>query len=132
MEITVVTKKAQEIVDITDEVNVMVRKKKIKDGLCHVFIAHTTCAVTTMDLDPGTDSDFLDAIAKIFPKGKYRHPHDPSHVGEHIMASIIGPDVSISIKNGELALGTWQRIVLVELSGPRERNLHVDIMTNLS
>lgn len=121
------TKKRQEIVDVTDSVSEIITKKKITDGICTVTVAHTTCAVTTMDLDPGTDEDFLDAIEKMFPKGEYRHPHDPSHVGEHIMASIVGPSVSIPIKNGELVLGTWQRIVLVELSGPRERNLSVEI-----
>src|SRR5581483_7304585 len=96
----------------------------------NVFAAHTTCALTTADLDPGTDEDLLDALHKIIPKLKYRHPHDPSHehVHSHLASSIIGPGVTIPVKEGRLALGTWQRIVLIELDGPRERTV---IVTNL-
>ena len=128
MRISVRTKGKKEIVDITENLNVLVSKENFKEGLCNLFILHTTCALTTMDLDPGTDIDFLEAIEKMFPKGSYRHPHDPSHVGEHIMASIIGPSVSVPVSTGKLILGTWQRVVLVELSGPRERNIQVNFV----
>ena len=128
MEISVRTKGKKEIVDITENLNVLVSKENFKEGLCNLFILHTTCALTTMDLDPGTDIDFLEAIEKMFPKGSYRHPHDASHVGEHIMASIIGPSVSVPVSTGKLILGTWQRVVLVELSGPRERNIQVNFV----
>ncbi|OGM02388.1 hypothetical protein A2115_02900 [Candidatus Woesebacteria bacterium GWA1_41_8] len=120
------TKARRQIVDITSEINRSVSRAKVREGICHVFVLHTTCAVTTADLDPGTDEDFLDAIGKMFPKGLYRHPHDPSHVGEHIMSSIIGPSLNIPVSSGKLDLGTWQRVILVELSGPRERNIQVD------
>jgi len=128
MRITVISKNKKEIVDITEKLNALASKENIKDGLCHAFILHTTCALTSMDLDPGTDVDFLEAVEKMFPKGSYRHPHDPSHVGEHIMASIIGPSVSVPVSGGKLNLGAWQRVVLVELSGPRERNIQVDFV----
>jgi secondary thiamine-phosphate synthase enzyme len=119
------TDKEKEIVDITDEINSKLKNSNLSDGFCQVFVAHTTCALTTADLDPGTDEDFLDAIEKIFPKGNYRHPHNPTHVGDHIMSSIIGQSVTVPVKNNELILGTWQRIVLVELNGPKERNIVV-------
>ncbi len=127
MEIQIVTKKHKQVVDITDVINNFLSKKKFLIGVCHVFVAHTTCAVTTMDLDPGTDEDFLDAITKMFPKGDYRHPHDPSHVGEHIMASLIGSSTTVPIKYGKFVLGTWQKVVLVELSGPRKRQLILEV-----
>ncbi len=120
---SVSTEKRKEVVDITDQVNQLLSKNKVKNGLCHLFVTHTTCCLTTADLDPGTDKDMLEAIEKIFPKGNYRHPHNPSHVGEHIMSSIIGCSLSIPVKNGKLVLGIWQRIVLIELSGPREREI---------
>ena len=123
MEIIVKTSKQKEIIDLTDKINSFLIKESSKDGLCHMFVAHTTCAITTADLDPGTDLDFLEAIKKMFPEGKYRHPHDPDHVGEHIMSSIIGSSVIVPVKDGKLVLGTWQQVVLVELSGPRERKL---------
>lgn len=120
---SVSTKERKEVVDITDQVNQFLIKSKAKNGLCHLFVTHTTCCLTTADLDPGTDKDMLEAIEKIFPKGNYRHPHNPSHVGEHIMSSIIGCSLSVPVKNGRLVLGIWQRIVLIELSGPREREI---------
>jgi len=94
-------------------------------SFCLVFVAHTTCAITTADLDPGTDLDLLDAVWEMIPKLNYRHPHNPAHVPAHLASSIIGPSVSIPVENGELILGTWQRIILVELDGPRERELVV-------
>jgi len=70
----------------------------------------------------------LEAIEKIFPKGNYRHPHNPSHVGDHIMSSIIGPSLAMPIENGKLVLGTWQRVILIELSGPREREIVLEFI----
>jgi secondary thiamine-phosphate synthase enzyme len=81
-------------------------------------------------LDPGTDQDMLDAFEEMLPKLNYRHPHDPSHVGDHIMSSIIGPSVMVHVKNGKLVLGTWQRVVLVEFYGPRDRTLLFSFIKN--
>lgn len=124
------TKTQREVVDITDKVNSFLKKKRAKDGMCHIVVLHTTCALTTADLDPGTDKDLLDAIEKIFPKGKYRHPHDPSHVGDHIMSSIIGSSLSLPVEGGELILGTWQRVVLIEFAGPRERTIALEFISS--
>ena len=86
-------------------------------------ILHTTAAITTADLDPGTDLDMLDMIEKMCPKLEFRHPHNPDHAPDHIMSSIIGSSLSLIINNGELHLGNWQRVVLIELDGSRERNV---------
>lgn len=117
------TNKVKEVVDITNKVNSLLVNPKTRNGICHLFVAHTTCCLTTADLDPGTDLDTLEALEKIFPKGNYRHPHNPAHVGEHIMSSIIGSSLTLPVENGKLVLGTWQRVVLIELSGPRERQI---------
>jgi secondary thiamine-phosphate synthase enzyme len=122
------TKRQKEIVDLTDKVNFFLEKSKIKNGIVSLFVTHTTCCLTTADLDPGTDQDMLEAIEKIFPKGNYRHPHNPSHVGDHIMSSIIGPSLAMPIENGKLVLGTWQRVILIELSGPREREIVLEFI----
>jgi len=121
--INIKTTKRKQIVDITDEVQYYIEKTKIDEGLVNIFILHTTAAITTADLDPGTDQDMLDAFETIVPKLNYRHPHNPAHAGDHIMSSLIGPSVMVPVEDGELQLGTWQRIVLVELDGPRERNI---------
>jgi secondary thiamine-phosphate synthase enzyme len=117
------TIKKKNILDITGRVEAFLRREKVDNGLCHVFAKHTTCAVTTADLDPGTDLDMLDAFEQLIPKLNYRHPHNPEHVPDHIMSTIIGPGVLVPVHTGELLLGTWQRIVLVELDGPRSREL---------
>src|ERR1700691_5442035 len=101
------TTKNKQIVDITDQVQRLLNDRKVQAGVCHVFMAHTTAAVGTADLDPGTDLDMLDAFAALIPKLKYRHPHNPAHVPDHIMSTIIGSSVLVPVEGGELQLGTW-------------------------
>jgi secondary thiamine-phosphate synthase enzyme len=123
--LTISTKQKDQILDIADRVESYLRESHTENGLCTVFVAHTTSAITTADLDPGTDSDFLDALRGMLPHLKYRHPHDPEHAPDHLLSSIIGPSVTVPYANGRLLLGVWQRIVLVELDGPRQRTVHV-------
>ena len=124
-EIVIRTVKEREIIDITREVQSVVREKEIREGVCSLFVLHTTVALTTADLDPGTADDFLDAFEALIPKLQYRHPHNPGHVKDHIMATILGASLTVPIEKGELMLGAWQKIILVELGGPRERNIVV-------
>ena len=126
--ITITTRKKDQIVDITETVETHLREAQTPDGACLVFVSHTTCALTTADLDPGTDLDFLDALRRLLPHISYRHPHDPSHTPDHILSSIFGPSVVFPFRNRKLLLGTWQRIILVELSGPRQRTVHISFM----
>src|ERR1700755_397299 len=105
--ISVKTHKKREVLDITDLIEQQLVKSN--SGVCHLLVLHTTAALTTADLDPGTDLDMLDAFEAIMPKLSYRHPHSPAHAPDHILSSIIGPSVTIPIHNGELNLGTWQR-----------------------
>ena len=83
--------------------------------------------MTTADLDPGTDLDMLDAFEHMIPKLRYRHPHDPAHVPDHILSALIGTSIALPFEKNSLLLGTWQRVVLVELDGPRERELVLTI-----
>lgn len=117
MEIVIVTNNKRQVIDITDEVE----KKLSGDGIVSVFVKHTTAAITTADLDPGTDKDFLDAILAMTPNKKWSHPHNPEHFPDHMWHSIIGPQVTVPFKNGKLKMGTWQRVVLLEFDGPRKR-----------
>lgn len=121
--ISISTSKHREIVDITDEINEELERQNIESGVCNLFLTHTSCALTVADLDPGTDLDLLDAFEAMVPKLKYRHPHDPSHMGDHIMSCAIGVSVTIPFENKELILGTWQRVILVEFNGPRTRTV---------
>ena len=122
--ITISSEAPKQVIDITDRVAGQIPKDH--SGVLHAFVKHTTVGLSTADLDPGgTDLDYLDAFDKLVPKLRFRHPHDPSHMPDHILASLIGPSVSVPVSKGTLELGTWQRIVLFEFSGPREREVVV-------
>jgi secondary thiamine-phosphate synthase enzyme len=117
------TKRKREVVDITEFCRQQLAGKRRETGVCHLFVLHTTAALTVADLDPGTDRDLLDAFEAIVPKLHYRHPHNPGHVGDHILSSLIGTSVCTPVRDGDLLLGTWQRIILVEFDGPRQRQV---------
>lgn len=123
--ITVTTKRKDQVIDITETIENHLRNAPEESGVCVVFAAHTTCALTTADLDPGTDLDLLNALRHLLPQLSYRHPHDPSHTPDHILSSLIGPSLAIPFQNRRLLLGTWQRVILVELDGPRQRTVHM-------
>jgi secondary thiamine-phosphate synthase enzyme len=126
--LTIKTRRKREVVDITDEVERFLGSEdQGRAGICSLFILHTTAALTTADLDPGTDLDMLDAFEAMVPKLRYRHPHNPGHVPDHILSALIGTSVTLPFENGKLLLGTWQRVVLIELDGPRQREVVVTI-----
>ncbi len=122
------TESKKQVIDITDKINQEIEKLEIKEGLINLFLTHTTAALTTADLDPGTDLDYLEFLEKIIPNMQFRHPHDPQHTPDHILSSLIGTSISIPIEDGKLVLGTWQKVILIEFNGPRER----EIVLNLS
>jgi secondary thiamine-phosphate synthase enzyme len=120
--LSVHTPEKRAVIDLTDDLNGVLKTAfPSGDGVCHVAVLHTTAALTTADLDPGTDLDMLDAFEAMVPKLRYRHPHNPAHVPDHILSALIGTSVSLPVHGGRLVLGTWQRVVLVELDGPRKR-----------
>jgi secondary thiamine-phosphate synthase enzyme len=126
--ITVSTRRKDQVIDITENIEEYLHTAEKESGVCVVFAAHTTCALTTADLDPGTDLDLLQALRKLLPQMSYRHPHNPEHAPDHLLSSLIGPSVTIPYVNHRLALGTWQRVILVELDGPRQRTVHISDM----
>src|SRR3990167_11456356 len=107
MKFTIRTNKKDEIIDITDKIASLI--KDAKGGAIVLNVLHTTCGLTTADLDPGTDKDILEALRKMLPKISYRHPHDPSHPDDHILSSIVGTSLALFFENKKLMLGTWQR-----------------------
>ncbi len=126
MELNISTRKKRQVIDLTDEI--AERIPPDFNGVVSILVRHTTAALTTADLDPGTDQDLLDALDKLLPDLDWRHPHNPKHAPDHLLASIIGPGTSIPARNGQLILGTWQRIILLEFDGPRERNIELTLL----
>jgi secondary thiamine-phosphate synthase enzyme len=117
-----------EMVDITAKIQKLVSDSDIKEGICHVFVAHTTAGLTINEnADPSVQADILMVLNKIISdREAYRHGEGNSPA--HIKASLMGPDLSILVKDGSLLMGTWQGIYLCEFDGPRTRKVHLKIM----
>jgi secondary thiamine-phosphate synthase enzyme len=127
IEITISTRQDKQVLDITDRIQDYVSRSGIDAGLCNVFVAHTTAGLTTGESIEGTDEDLMEVLERIIPRIKFRHAHDPSHAPDHMIASIVGASLTIPINSGKLQLGTWQRVLLVECNGPRERKVVVTV-----
>ena len=119
------TTEQKQVIDLTERIQTLIKKDAIKEGLCSVFITHTTAAVTTGEIGEGTEQDLLQIVEQMIPRIRFRHAHDPSHAWSHMASSILGPSLAVPISGGQLTLGTWQSVMLVELDGPRERHVHV-------
>lgn len=122
------TASLKEIVDLTERIQSVIQRAKMREGVCALFVAHTTAALTTGEIGEGTEQDLLEVAEQIIPSIRFRHAHDPSHAWSHMAASILGPSLTLPIVDGRLALGTWQSVMLVELDGPRERTVYVTLL----
>ena len=126
--LSISSRRDKQVIDITDMVEKVVNRAGISEGLCNIFVCHTTAAITTGEAIEGTDEDLMETLEKIIPNIRFRHAHDPAHAPDHMISSIVGASVSIPISGGKLRLGTWQRVLLVECNGPRERECVVIII----
>lgn len=124
------TSSLKQVVDLTDLIEAAIRKAKMQEGLCSVFVTHTTAAVTTGEIGEGTEQDFLQIMEEMIPRIQFRHAHDPSHAWSHMASSILGPSLTVPVSAGKLVLGTWQSVMLVELDGPREREVHLTFLSS--
>ena len=123
--IKVKTQAREELVDITARVREELVSSGIKDGICYVYVPHTTAAVTINEnADPSVKEDILMALRKIVPDSlPYRHSEGNSPA--HVKACLIGSSIKVIIDEGQLALGTWQGIFFCEFDGPRSRNVFI-------
>lgn len=114
------------LVDITHLAVKAVREAEVKEGLCLVYVPHTTAGVTINEnADPDVAADILSALARIVPAGGYRHGEGNSPA--HIKASLVGGSQTVIVHNGSLVLGTWQGIYFCEFDGPRRRKVHIKV-----
>lgn len=127
-EFSIRTKKKQELVDITGRVADVVKQSGVTDGICLVYVPHATAAVAINEnADPNVCEDILEALAGLIPEGKWRHDRIDNNAAAHIKATILGPSETVPVRGGRLRLGTWQSVMLVELDGPRERTVIVEV-----
>jgi secondary thiamine-phosphate synthase enzyme len=120
---TVSTTQRKQCVEITESVREIVRKAKVKSGLCHVMALHATAAIVVNENDdPCIGEDLIAALDRMIPDhAGWQHDRIDNNAQAHIKAAILGPSETIAIEHGDLVLGTWQGIILVELDGPRSR-----------
>ena len=126
------TRGENDMIDITGQTSKALEERNLEDGIVTVFISGSTAAITTIEYEPGLIQDFPSMLSRIVPKdNEYQHDntwHD-GNGHSHIKASLIGPSMTIPFKDGNLMLGTWQQIVLLETdTRPRERKIILQII----
>jgi secondary thiamine-phosphate synthase enzyme len=121
---TIQTKSRVDTIDITEDVNDALT---VDHGACHITTQHTTCGLTVNEAhDPRLADDIHDALNDIAPRDKdYAHDRVDGNADAHIKASLIGHDVTLTVRNNDLVLGRWQRILLFEFDGSRQRTITI-------
>jgi len=128
---TVHSTQHQQCIEVSSQVREIVQRSGVKSGLCHVMVLHATAAVIVNENDdPNIGIDLLTALERAIPEhAGWLHDRVDNNAGAHIKAALLGPSETIPIENGDLLLGTWQGIMVVELDGPRaQRCVQVTII----
>jgi len=117
-------------VDVTAQVQNLVSASKITDGICYLYVPHTTAAITINECaDPDVAYDVEGALDRLVPKtGSYRHSEGNSD--SHIKSVLVGASQFVFVEDGKLALGHWQGIFFCEFDGPRERRMKVKVVAD--
>ena len=128
MVLTVKTRAQTELVDITADVSRLVADSGVRNGLCLVYVPHTTAGVTINEnADPSVPKDLLMVLNQMVPwKADYRHLEGNSPA--HVKSTLVGASQTIAVENGRLVLGTWQGVFFCEFDGPRSRTVQVRIV----
>ena len=122
------TRSAQCLEDVTQQVNEAVRASGVKEGVCHLFVPHTTAGlVINENADPDVGRDLLEELEALVPsEAPYHHYEGNAHA--HIKSSLVGQSAAVPVAGGRLALGRWQAVFFAEFDGPRERELLVTVV----
>ena len=128
VELHIRTQRKSHVIDITSQVAEVVETSGISEGICLVYVCHTTAAVTINEkADPNIGVDLVEALNRLIPEGIWQHDQIDNNGAAHIKASLIGPSETIPVRHGKLLLGRWQAVMLVEFDGPRDRQLLVTV-----
>ena len=115
----------RQITDITDQVGESLAAMDIADGLVCISVAHCTCCVYVNENESGLVEDMLSLLDEIAGRGNWRHDRIDDNADAHLCASVVGNSVTLPVRGRRMELGTWQRVMLVELDGPRSRRVTV-------
>ena len=128
--INIKTARRIELVDITEEIQNIVTKNKIKEGVCFLFCPHTTAGLTINEnADPSVKKDILNTLNKLVPENA-GYAHSEGNADSHVKSSLLGSSVTLFIEGGQLALGTWQGIYFCESDGPRQRQVWIKLIAS--
>lgn len=127
-EIPIKSRSRTEFIDITDHVQNVVTELHVKNGVCYLYVPHTTAALTINEgADPSVRRDVEEQLIKLVPfNGNYHHTEGNS--AAHIKASLLGSSEIVFIEDGRLRLGTWQSIYFCEFDGPRNRRVSLKVI----
>jgi secondary thiamine-phosphate synthase enzyme len=129
--IEIETKKAVEAIDITGAVQRLLEKSGVKEGICLVYSSHTTTGIIINEAEPNLIQDLLDLMADLVPRDKgYSHDRLDGNAHAHLRAIMLGNSAVIPVEKGALMLGTWQRILFLEMDGPRRRRILAKILSD--
>jgi secondary thiamine-phosphate synthase enzyme len=128
LEIKIKTTERLALVDITADVNRVLAKIGSDDGLCNLFVPHTTAAVIISEnWDPDVTSDLLKQLERVVPRDAgYKHSEGNSQA--HILSVMLSTSINVPVRDGKLAIGKWQGVMLAEFDGPRERAVFVTVV----
>ncbi len=128
--ITVSTKSRSEFIDVTSEIQRVVRQSEVQSGICYIYNPHTTAGLTINEhADPSVKQDIITKLDDLVPwRDNYRHAE--GNAAAHIKASMMGSNLNILVENGKLVLGTWQGVFFTEFDGPRRRKLMIKITSD--
>jgi secondary thiamine-phosphate synthase enzyme len=126
--LNVKTKSRNEFVDITDMVQGVVKEAGIMEGICFLYVPHTTAGITINEgADPSVQRDIINTLSRLVPH-ELNYSHREGNSDAHIKVTIVGNSVSVIIDEGKLVLGTWQAIFFCEFDGPRHRRIAVKFL----
>jgi secondary thiamine-phosphate synthase enzyme len=129
IEISVRSSAREEMIDITGQVADAARKLALHEGVCMIYVPHTTAAVTINEnADPCVVRDILAGLAKIVP-AHWSYSHTEGNADAHIKSSLVGCSIMVPVEGGRLRLGTWQGIFFCEFDGPRSRKCFVQAVS---
>ena len=128
-DVTIRTTERIELVDITREVTDFVRECNVNSGICLVYSKHSTTAVIVNEHEAGLMRDIISKVREDFPKGAgWLHDRVDDNADAHLASIFLGPSKIFPIRNGVLQRGTWQNIFLLELDGPRNRTVTLEVL----
>jgi secondary thiamine-phosphate synthase enzyme len=130
LELQIRTRAHQELCDITAQVQQAIGESGVQEGVCHLFVPHTTAGLTLNEnWDPDVRGDLVRALAAMVPDLRYRHSEGNSPA--HLLSTLVGSSETLLVRGGRLALGSWQGVYLAEFDGPRNRRVLLKVVPDL-